>query len=100
MKIRPYASGEDGAVRVDRKAFKAQILADLEGAGFLGNRLAGVAGYEALRLAAAEDVDFFADWLLDHLPLSGRDRLAISLLPTNDRLAALEQAYLAFRDDA
>lgn len=100
VEIRPCASGEDGAVRVDLMAFKAQVLADLESAGFLGNRLAGVAGYEALRLAAAADVDFFADWLLDHLPLSGRDRLAISLLPTNDRFAALEQAYLAFRDDA
>ncbi|PYB73215.1 hypothetical protein [Rhizobium wuzhouense] len=99
VKIAPRAFAEDGPARVDLVALKAQILADLEGGGVLGTRLGGVAGYEALRLAATEEADLLADWLLDHLPLSGRDRLAISLLPINDRFAALEQSYRAFRDD-
>lgn len=97
VRIAPPDLAEDGPARVDLVAFKSQILADLNGGGVLGTRLAGIAGYEALRLAASEEAVILADWLLDHLPLSGRDRLAFSLLPTNDRFAALDQAYRAFR---
>lgn len=98
VQISPLAAVQDGPMRVDLVAFKAEILADLGGGGALAKRLDGLAGYEALRLTAADETGFLADWLIDHLPLSGRDRLIFSLLPTHDRFAALEQAYRAFRE--
>ncbi|MGL3607214.1 hypothetical protein ACSV9I_11920 [Rhizobium sp. G187] len=95
VRIAPLATAKDGPACVDLRVFKAEILADLRGGGVLGARLGGLAGYEALRLSASDAPAFFADWLLDHLPLAGRDRLRTSLLPVNNRFAALERTYSA-----
>lgn len=95
VRIAPLAITEDKAAPADLAALRAGVLGDLRGAGVLGKTLGGLAEYEALKLEASEDAGDVMIWLLDHLPLSARERLRIATLPASARCAALSAAYEA-----
>lgn len=87
--IEPYTPAADVPMTVDPATLKAAVLAQLADDGALAKRIGGVATYESLRIAASDDPDFLSNWLLDNLPLPAEERLAISVLPINARMATL-----------
>lgn len=93
VRIAPLAMAQDMAAPADVSALRVRVLDDLRDAGMLGRQLGGLAEYEALKLAASDDAATLMNWLIDHLPLSGRERLRIATLPENAQCAALREAY-------
>lgn len=93
VRIAPVKQIEDSGEIVTMAQVQAQVLADLNGHGPLSQRLGGVRSFEALRLAAMDSSEGLANWLLDQLPLNAADRLRLSVLPENARLAAVAEAY-------
>ncbi|MQY48306.1 hypothetical protein GAO09_19930 [Rhizobiales bacterium RZME27] len=96
VRIAPLVPVADKSVTITLGAFLEKIVADLEEGGPLAKRLGGIASYEALKLRAVDDDEILARWLLERLPLSGKERLSVGALPPNARRTALDASYLRF----
>ncbi|MBW6421596.1 hypothetical protein KX729_09105 [Rhizobium sp. XQZ8] len=97
VRISPLPASQEASSFKELDTLRTKVLDDVNGDGPFAKQLGGLAGYEALRLAASEDRNAVLDWLIDNLPLAADDRLRLSILPPSARCDALSSAYDAHR---
>lgn len=90
VRIGPLEAAKDAPQTVSPEELQARVIEDLR-SGVLGRKFGGIAGYEALRVAAYDEAALLTDWLITHLPLTAEERLTIAALPPNARCATLAE---------
>jgi hypothetical protein len=82
--VEPINRGGDGVALADLDAYRGEVLAALAEGRPLAVAVGGIANYEALFVAEMDSASELSAFLLSHLPMSSRERLAMELQPDEE----------------
>jgi hypothetical protein len=95
--VKPIDQAADGGSYADLGVYRGEVLAALAEGQPLARVVGGVANYEALFVAEMDSPSELSAFLLSHLPMSSRERLAMELQHGDERAKNLRGLLATLR---
>ncbi len=95
--VEPIKRAADGIALDDLDAYRDEVSAALAEGQPLAGVVGGIANYEALFVAEMDTASELSAFLLNHLPMSSRERLAMELQPGDERAKNLRAKLASLR---